>query len=400
MDGKIIEESSSYRHGVVLGLTMAEIMLLLVFCLLIAMATVLTIEEAKRVEVEESLHREQATNREDQELVAAIKRNPSVLGTLRSAVHSGDGGAVDEFWRELVDSRAATAEFKKDGISPNELRDRVAAVDKLKDVGIDVVGMFHDPELIERLRKAISSTANPSEPSPTITNSVGPGRDDGPSGHQWPPIIALSEADGHFFKIGSAELSPEFRQELIDSWPERIAARMKEYGVDVIEVVGHTDEQPLGARQSNLDRDLLSVLRSEANIANLIPADNAGLGLARAVSVVSVLRKSKTLAGYKLIPLSGAQLVNIDESLAIAGSPGDIPERRRIEIRLRKSAPHESSPAATTLPVAWPKPLPARPKVLPPGPFRSATPAVAPRTATPSASSGPDARNRPWWQLF
>ena len=70
-----------------------------------------------------------------------------------------------------------------------------------------------------------------------------------------------------------------------------------------------------------------------------MPADNAGLGLARAVAVVSVLRQSPLLAGYKLIPLSGAQLVNTDETLAISGSPDDIQQRRRIEIRLRKSAP-------------------------------------------------------------
>jgi flagellar motor protein MotB len=400
MDGQIIQESSSYRHGVVLGLTMAEIMLLLVFCLLIAMATVLGIEEDKRLKVEESLHHEQATNREDQELVAAIKRSPSVLETLRSAVHSGDGGAVDEFWRELVDSRAASAEFKKDGISPNELRDRVAAVDKLRDAGIDAVAMLHDPEMIGKLRKAISSTANPSEPSPTITNSVRPGRDgDGPSGHQWPPIITLSEANGYVFQSGSAELSPEFRQRLIDSTPQRIAELIRQYDVDVIEVVGHTDEQPLVPRQSNLDHGLISMLRSEGNIASLVPGDNAGLGLARAVSVVSVLRKSE-LARYKLIPLSGAQLVNIDETLAISGTPGDVPERRRIEIRLRKSAPHESLAAAPTLAVALPRPLPARPRVLSQGPSRSATAPAPPRTATPSVSSAPDARNRPWWQLF
>jgi hypothetical protein len=50
------------------------------------------------------------------------------------------------------------------------------------------------------------------------------------------------------------------------------------------------------------------------------------------------------LAGYKLIPLSGAQLVNTDETLAITGSPEDIQQRRRIEIRLRKSAPNVASP--------------------------------------------------------
>jgi hypothetical protein len=99
--------------------------------------------------------------------------------------------------------------------------------------------------------------------------------------------------------------------------------------VDVIEVVGHTDEQPLNPKQSNLDHDLLPVLRSVGEIASLIPADNAGLGLARAVSVVSVLLKSKILAGYKLIPLSGAQLVNTDGTLAISGTPGDIRESPR-----------------------------------------------------------------------
>jgi hypothetical protein len=66
--------------------------------------------------------------------------------------------------------------------------------------------------------------------------------------------------------------------------------------------------------------------------------------------VVSVLRQSPLLAGYKLIPLSGAQLVNVDETLAIAGSPGDIQQRRRIEIRLRKSAP--SNDATASIPLA------------------------------------------------
>jgi len=49
--------------------------------------------------------------------------------------------------------------------------------------------------------------------------------------------------------------------------------------------------------------------------------------------------------------LSGAQLVNTDETLAITGSPEDIQQRRRIEIRLRKSAPNVASP---TIPPAAP----------------------------------------------
>ena len=174
-----------------------------------------------------------------------------------------------------------------------------------------------------------------------IADAVSRGLAGDRSGHQWPPIIRLSEADGNFFKTGSAELSPEFREKLMTSTPEQILALIKKYDVDVIEVVGHTDEQPVGLRQSNLDRDLVPVLRNYASIGSLVPADNAGLGLARAVSVVSVLSRSPLLSGYKLIPLSGAQLVNTDETLAIGGAfSGDVRERRRIEIRLRKSSPH------------------------------------------------------------
>jgi hypothetical protein len=179
----------------------------------------------------------------------------------------------------------------------------------------------------------------------------------GSGGHQWPPIIRMSEADGYFFKSGSAELSAAFHDTLVSKTPAEILTYMKKYDVDVIEVVGHTDERPIGMRlYSNLDRDLPSVLNSTASVGSLIPVDNAGLGLARAVAVVSVLRQSPLLAGYKLIPMSAAQLVNIDETLSISGSPGDIQQRRRIEIRLRKSAPSEPTASITPPPAIPPPP--------------------------------------------
>ena len=55
MDGEIIRQRASYRQGLVLGLTMAEIMILLVFCLLIAMATFLKSEQDKRVSAQQEL---------------------------------------------------------------------------------------------------------------------------------------------------------------------------------------------------------------------------------------------------------------------------------------------------------------------------------------------------------
>jgi hypothetical protein len=156
-------------------------------------------------------------------------------------------------------------------------------------------------------------------------------------------------------------LSTWFSDQLVNKTIGEILENIKKFDVDVVEVVGHTDEQPIGNRPSNLDRDLISVLNGTSNVARLIPADNAGLGLARAVSVVSVLRQDPRLAAYKLIPLSGAQLVNTDETLATQGARGDIPQRRRIEIRLRKSVPREATASVVPAPVA----APPKPRAVP-----------------------------------
>jgi hypothetical protein len=88
----------------------------------------------------------------------------------------------------------------------------------------------------------------------------------------------------------------------------------------------------------------------------------------------------------KVLPLSGAQLINIDETLTVSGTPGDIQERRRIEIRLRKATPHDTSVKAP----AVPPPMPSRR----PAPKAAAAPAVA----TPPASPGsPGLRPGPRW---
>jgi outer membrane protein OmpA-like peptidoglycan-associated protein len=272
------------------------------------------------------------------------------------------------------------AELKKGGLSEKDVRDRLAEMEQLNAKGINLEKALRDADIVGSIEKIMPAATRPSTTPQTIADAVGRGLSGGGQrGHQWPPIISLSEAGGYFFKTGSAELSAEFRDKLMTSTPGQIAALIEKYDVDVIEVVGHTDEQPVGVRQSNLDRGLVPVLRNYADVTSLVPADNAGLGLARAVSVIGVLGRSPLLFGYKLIPLSGAQLVNTDETLAIDGSfPGDIRERRRIEIRLRKSSPHDASVDASPDPDALirlrprPKPLsPARPTVVPQNPMPS-----------------------------
>jgi flagellar motor protein MotB len=357
MDGEIIQQRSSYRQGLVLGLTMAEIMLLLVFCLLIAMATFLKSEQTKLADLKQQLLQQQAQNQLDRDVVAALRENTAVTEKLQSLSGLTDPKEIDQYWRELVDGRTKMADLEKAGVSVKELRDRFADIEKLREKGIDLDKALRDADVVGAINRAMMKPGQPPASTLAILDAIERGMaGPGPGGHQWPPIITLSEAGGYSFRSGSAELSPTFQDILIKKTPGDILEYIKKYDVDVIEVVGHTDEQPIGLRQSNLDRDLLSVLKNTTGIASLIPADNAGLGLARAVSVVSVLRQSPLLAAYKLIPLSGAQLVNTDETLAILGTPGDIPQRRRIEIRLRKSVPREAtSSIASAPPVVLPK---------------------------------------------
>jgi flagellar motor protein MotB len=164
--------------------------------------------------------------------------------------------------------------------------------------------------------------------------------------HDWPPIINLTEADGYFFNSGSAELSPAFRKLVSGPVADQLLEIVSKYDVNVIEVVGHTDEQPLAPRYSNLDQTLFGALRG-GDAAKLDPADNAGLGMARAVAVANLLMQDQRLSTFRILPLSGAQL--IDHDRLASGSGGDVQERRRIEIRVRRSEDQLQGTAASTI---------------------------------------------------
>src|ERR1700690_4003334 len=113
MDGQIFRQSSSYRQGLVLGLTMAEIMILLIFCLLITMATFLKREQTRRQEAEQQVRVESVSSMADHNIVAAIKQNPELYELLRSeGMTAGGAKAADQYWRELVESRNGMAESK------------------------------------------------------------------------------------------------------------------------------------------------------------------------------------------------------------------------------------------------------------------------------------------------
>jgi hypothetical protein len=85
MDGHINRQSSSNRQGLVLGLTMAEIMLLLVFCLLIAMASFLSVGQKKLAETQQMLDKQRALNERDATSIAALWQDAALVDKLSAA---------------------------------------------------------------------------------------------------------------------------------------------------------------------------------------------------------------------------------------------------------------------------------------------------------------------------
>ena len=152
-----------------------------------------------------------------------------------------------------------------------------------------------------------------------------------------PPIVTLTEARGFFFRSGRADLSTQFREQLRDVVVPQLAAHRQSYGVTVIEIIGHTDEQPLGGTHSTLDSDLLRVLRADEVVVAPVAADNVGLGMLRAAAVGRALSADPRLAGIVILPLSAGQTTEVSDILAEPGGEVAERERRRIEIRMRRS---------------------------------------------------------------
>jgi outer membrane protein OmpA-like peptidoglycan-associated protein len=184
--------------------------------------------------------------------------------------------------------------------------------------------------------------------------------------HDWPPIINLAYAKDCFFEVGKAELTPCFETKL-RAHVQELVETAERFGVRTVEIIGHTDEQKIIPRNSNLDALLLEVLRHTGNVSSLIPADNAGLGLARAAAVVRVLSSEEKLKGYTLLPLSGGQLIGVDDNLTQGGG-GDEKERRRIEIRVRRANNSQPPTANSQPPTGAPRPRAKPPVARPPAP--------------------------------
>jgi flagellar motor protein MotB len=347
MSDLIGRQTASYRQGLVLGLTMAEIMLLLVFCLLIAVGVSLSSERAKRDDALLRLRQAETAVAADEAALAEIRRNRQLAELLGRAAKLASQRDIDDFWRKLVERDDAATHVEQQNIPPEVLQQASEDAAKwrtLLDQGID-------PDKIARsaaLAAAIDAWAADKklgDPTPQeIVALLDQGLaakladdSDRRKGHNWPPIINLSEAGGYYFATGSAELTPSFATELRTVVVARLLEIADAYDVDVIEVIGHTDEQAVNGRGSNLDRALAAVTAGTSGAGVLQWADNAGLGLARALSVVERLSADPRLRNFRILPLSAAQLIGTDGRITRWDARGDVRERRRIEIRMRKS---------------------------------------------------------------
>ena len=159
-----------------------------------------------------------------------------------------------------------------------------------------------------------------------------------------PPIIFLRDSGAIRFKSGSAGLQG---QQMLQEFGkaggliEAIENNAKLYGINLVEIIGHTDLQPIGSVASNLDKNLFNIANNididRATADSLVAGSNADLGLMRAVEIMRILRyyqgNNKRLQGLEFRAYSAAQLV--PPKLSNNEKPKD-DDKRRIEIRFTR----------------------------------------------------------------
>ena len=369
-------EGQGYRRGVIFGLTMAEVLLLLIFCLLLFLKLINDrMEEAekkrdelkdKNVELEKSVSdlqedltvlesylatTEPQSNQSDfvqqisqsasllevfdpektSELTTLLKEDPRALEKIKIA--------TDDQWAELT----TKTQFNVS----EELYQTLSALNEEQVqnlMGNADIAANTPPSALQDM------TSKPATPAPdesyrnelaaqvTIDEleKLAAGRMT-EEGNNWPPIISLPDAENFSFEVGSAKLTDGFKVQLRSNIADQILETLQQYDADVIEVIGHTDLQRMRQeiRTTNLDAEALRFFTSD-NDFTLRAKDNAGLGYARALSVTKQLKNIPELSDYTILPYSGAQLISPDETINLNPDQFDSSQLRRIEIRVRR----------------------------------------------------------------
>ncbi|UVC08960.1 OmpA family protein [Rhizobium sp. TH2] len=328
---------------------MAESMLLLVFCLLLVAAAIIKAERDRANTAVNELHIANSLittlEKEKNDAVAQnklLKNQMLQLATV--SLSPAEKKKFEDEWRELDLAKQTVEKLREQGLSPERLEKLQATLTVLEKNDL----LNEDPKVVEaRLEKLKADEKDLAELIETLALAqaeLGNARLELESArdqlaaskpHEWPPIINLSEANKNFFRSGSAELTPEFADKLRGMISNEISDNLEKYQVDIIEVIGHTDEQPLARASSNLDETYIDVIDGKKSIDKVLPADNAGLGLARAIAVTNILKTNPKLAKATILPMSAAQLI-LPGDILTTGQLGNVEARRRIEIRIRR----------------------------------------------------------------
>lgn len=254
--GAIAEGQRGHRRGVVLGFTMAELMLLLLFCLLLVSAGILLTKDEALTRQQEEITRLKALpngniSTGELELLLSAEANLKLLLSLLFP----DGvppevatGTLDELWMEVVlakNQQTQLAEAAREANGGKELTQEqldalIRALESLVAGGLANV----TPELLDVLRAAGGAAMTAERLAAAVELARDPSFNPISSGHRWPPIITIDD-DGNRFAIGSADITDEFRGSLELSVAPQVAQLLAEFGADVIEIIGHTDEHHL-----------------------------------------------------------------------------------------------------------------------------------------------------------
>jgi len=244
MSETIGRQAASYRQGLVLGLTMAEIMLLLVFCMLIAVGVALANERAKLLDAMLQLKKVEAAAAADRSIIETFNRNPRLAELLAQATGSESQREIDEFWRKLVESNDIVAKLGRQGVSLAALKEEsgyFVKMQRLLKEGIDLGKIARGIALASAIDTKSTPKLTPQQVAALIEKGIAASKPQSESdrghGHNWPPIINLSEAGGYYFATGSAVLTPDFAMALRTIVIARLLQIAESFDVDVIEVI-------------------------------------------------------------------------------------------------------------------------------------------------------------------
>lgn len=152
-----------------------------------------------------------------------------------------------------------------------------------------------------------------------------------------PPVIQLPDNERFRFPSGGYQLTSSFISALESEKIPEIKRILNCYGVDTLEIIGHTDGQP-NARVSNLDLAFLSGKEPLALSMPMSAGSNVDLGLLRALSVQRAIqqRMRREIPDIIYRVYSAGSIINTSGRMESVKNQNE-QERRRIEIRFTRS---------------------------------------------------------------